>query len=195
MTTFTKDNVAEILRKDFESRLESINRLFEKQYDHDVKPSLAEKMWELINNTSGTVAYCLFRSMGCYRPTLESLENMSSFLGNLVDDSVFGIEYAPDKSFTSSCIHLSNFRMVWAHDDHPAIVCETEMSVFLDWFIHYAKNEFIYTKLESGREQCDYGPLHHLCIIKNNWYEYPKQIKQAYDAYVVQNKKLKDNVK
>ena len=191
MTTFTKDNVLKIITDDFESRSKIINHLFYKRYEHDAVPELAEKMWQIINITTGTVAYCLFRRMGCYRPTLESLENMSSFLGNLVDDSYFGIEYNPDKSIKSKYIHLSNFTMVWAHDDHPAIVGETEMSTFLDWYIHYAKNELIYTKLESGREQCDYGPLHHLSIIKNNWHEYPKQIKQAYDAYTKVNKNVR----
>lgn len=57
-----------------------------------------------------------------------------------------------------------------------------EIETFLDWFINYAKNQFVYENIPNGRESCVAGPTYHLSIVKNNWDDYPKQIWNAYNA-------------
>lgn len=200
---FSKDNVLKAIKTNTEERIKRLNTFVKPQYKGDIRPEIAKKIWHLMNN-GNTTAYSLFKDMNCYHPgTLEHWENLSSFLGNLVDDSYFGIEYAPDlrsrddeielqEDFNKilidqgqptrpvqPSIHLSHFKMVWAFDEHPAIIHESEMSSFLDWFINYSDNEFIYD--EHG--DCKKGPTGKLSLIKDNWEDYPKQIKQAYDAW------------
>ena len=199
---FNKNNLLSAINNNTLKRISQLRSFDKQKYPGDPRPDIAKKIWHLMNNGNIT-AYTLFKDMNCYEPgSLEHWENLSSFLCNLIDDSYFGIEYDPENSFQEEIetqerfneflikqgkeprpvkplIHLSHFKMVWCGDGHPAIVYESEMSEFLDWFVHYSDNEYIYK--EHG--DCKRGPTSKLSLIKDNWEDYPKQIKQAYDHW------------
>ena len=202
---FSKDTLLKAIETNTTNRIKQLRTFDKQEYKGDPRPELAKKIWHLMTNGNIT-AYCLFKDMNCYHPgSLEHWENLSSFLCNLIDDSNFGIEYAPDLQSrereiemqerfnemyikagkppqpVKPLIHLSHFKMVWCGDEHPAVVYESEMASFLDWFINYSDNEFIYK--EHG--DCKRGPTGKLSLIKDNWEDYPKQIKQAYDAWYI----------
>ncbi len=208
---FTKANVLKMINGDIKKRLKYLNTFDKPEYPDDIQPQLAEKMWHLMHNGNIT-GYCLFKEMNCYNSCIEHWENMQSFLGNLMDDAYFGIEYKPDLGQANSeiemqkrmntwykkqgkpvkepkpLIHLSSFNMVWCGYEHPAIVYEKEMFGFLDWFVYYSDNEFVYKGKPGTDNYCKIGPTHHLGLINDNWDDYPKQIKQAYDAWLVKSK-------
>lgn len=121
MTTFTKENVLQILRDDSERRIKAID-IFEPKYEGDNGPIIAEKIWTLLNIKHSTVAYSLFKHLQITYISLDCIEKLSLFISMLSKDFSLGIMYEPDSSLNTSRIHLSNFRMVWCEYDDPAMI-------------------------------------------------------------------------
>lgn len=199
MLPFTKEVVEDVLTKDFKERLSNL-RFFigtENKYIKD----MAEKAWNLITMQNNGPAYSLFKNLGCHNADIESLENLGSFLSNLIDDAYFAIEYDTDGSLyqlncdterakksigidvSKPCIHTSGFSIVWCDDNHYNIIREKDLHDILDWNIKYAKDEYKYDK--NG--QCTgHGPTGYLSMIDDNWEEFPKSYKIAYDHYALE---------
>ena len=193
---FTKENIIKSIKSNFNNRLKGLNTFTKPNYKNDAKPNLAQKFWELSHSGIGTPFYVLTKNLGIHMHSIEGWEQLQSVLCNLVDDSYFGMVYTPSENelpafmMQKEFIYVGYFSLEWVGDSHPSIVYESEWADMLDWYIHYAKNEFVYDESKKGTSgHCKPGPTHRLSVIDNNWHEYPPCFKKAYDAYKLDKSK------
>jgi len=187
MIEFTKENVMAMIRNNVEGRISCIDTLGSHDYPNDQKPAIAAKLWELYQ-IDNAIFWSLMNRLHV-EMSLEGWENLESILGNLMDDSYFGIVYKPYPE--SEFIHLSAFGFEWVNDDvHPHVLYPEQWPPFLDWFIDYAKKLHAEAVLDENDDDA-YAIRCSLAIVKD-WNKYPPVLKIAYDLW--EKKRINDAI-
>jgi hypothetical protein len=179
----SKTNILYFVMKDINERLSRLCTRIEPG-EIPVLTEIVRRLWKLYHSNS-TTFYSLMSELNI--SDLESLENwemLDSVLGNLIDDSTFGFRFTNKvaEEIKSDCIHLSDFKLCYIHTDYsPLILRADDWIPLLDWYIRYARGEFLYHKKTRGIIR---GPTAKLSVIDvEKWNLYPACFKTAYDYW------------